>query len=142
MKHLNVALLVFLDGNGNILLSRRADADEEMWEVIGGGIEKDESPADAIVREVSEELNYDLNESHDELKALHYHEMSTENFTANVHYFSARFPGLENFSDSDEVFVRDLKLYPISEALNLTLLPMTRVVLEGLVGETVRESIA
>lgn len=40
--------------NGKILLEKRRDCD--LWGLVGGGVKKQESPLDAIVREVYEEL--------------------------------------------------------------------------------------
>ena len=45
--------MVVLDDKGRILLVRNADAD--LWLPPGGGIEPDESPKDAAVREMQEE---------------------------------------------------------------------------------------
>jgi len=45
---------VVVDGEGRFLLSR-AFADAQ-WSLVGGGVEIGEDPAEAVVREVSEEL--------------------------------------------------------------------------------------
>ena len=45
MKNLNVALILFRDEQGNVLLNHRFDhqqAVEDVWEIIGGGIEENE----------------------------------------------------------------------------------------------------
>jgi 8-oxo-dGTP pyrophosphatase MutT (NUDIX family) len=112
------------------MLNRRKDAPEEMWELIGGGIEENESPEDAIIREVSEELQYAIDKTGDELRLEDSFKLETDTFIADVHYFTAKFPGLENFSDSEETLVTDLELFPVKEGLSLTLLPMTRHILE------------
>jgi ADP-ribose pyrophosphatase YjhB (NUDIX family) len=44
---------VVLDGTGRVLLQRRRDNGE--WALPGGGIELDETAADAVVREIEEE---------------------------------------------------------------------------------------
>ena len=116
-------MLAFLDGN-RILLNRRADAAGEMWEIIGGGIEKDELPIEAICREVQEEIGYALGEK-DNLRQIKKFRFKSNKLTANVSLFAAIFPGLQAFSDSDETFVSDLKLFSFEDALNLTLLPIT-----------------
>lgn len=128
MKNRKVALLLFYDGNGNILLNHRKDnlhENEDVWEIIGGGIEKNEEPIDAIKREIREELDYKIDEEKDELKFV-------EKFD-DAHIFRANFPGFENFSSSDEVNISDLKLFPVKDALLLNLLPVARKTLETLV---------
>lgn len=129
-KFKNIVLLGFLNKDGHIMLNKRLDADEEMWELVGGGAEEGETAIDAIIREIQEELQYNINVEKDELRFIHTFTFENEKFAADVHYFTAQFPGLENFADSDEVHVEDLRLYPAHEALNLTLLPMTRTILE------------
>jgi 8-oxo-dGTP pyrophosphatase MutT (NUDIX family) len=131
MKKFNVALLGFYDDKGNVMLNKRLDASEEMWELIGGGIEEGETPLQAIIREISEELQYELDEAKDLLEYVESFQLVNDKFEANVHYFKARFPGFNGFGDSSETRVEDLKLYSVEHALsNLTLLPMTRTILE------------
>lgn len=128
-KKIEVVLLAFTD-NGKVLLNRRADADSEMWEFIGGGLENGETPYDAIKREILEEVGYTLSQEKDGLKFVG--DLSFEDYriVAKVHFFTAKFPGIEHFSDSDETFVVDLKLFSLDEALKLTLLPITREIIE------------
>lgn len=130
MKKFNVVLIGFFDQNGKVMLNRRKDAPEEMWELIGGGIEENESPEDAIVREVFEELQYTLDKDKDELRLDDSFKLETDTFSADVHYFTAKFPGKDKFADSEETLVEDLELFPVEESLSLTLLPMTRRILE------------
>lgn len=128
-KKMNVALLAFVDGQGKIMLNRRADAAAEMWEFIGGGVEAGESPLDAIKREISEEVGYML-QATDNLVFLETFQYESEKVSATVHAFKAKYPGTDTFSDSDETFVADLKLFTVGDALALPLLPMTRLILE------------
>lgn len=130
MKKFNVVLLGFFDDNNHIMLNRRLDAKEEMWELIGGGIEEGETPLNAVIREISEELQYELDQEKDALEHVESFRLANDKFDANVHYFKAKFPGFHHFSDSDETRVEDLRLYPVDRALDLTLLPMTRTILE------------
>lgn len=60
-KNIEVALLAFIS-NDKVLLNRRADADSEMWEFIGGGVENGETPQDAIQREILEEVGYPVSQ--------------------------------------------------------------------------------
>lgn len=130
MKKINVALIGFFDQDGKIMLNRRKDAPKEMWELVGGGIEEDESPEEAIVREVFEELQYIINKDRDRLRLDDSFKLETDTFSADIHYFTARFPGKDRFADSEETLVEDLELFRIEESLSLTLLPMTRRILE------------
>jgi mutator protein MutT len=50
---------VLLLNNGKMLLGRRTD--NNTWGSPGGGVEDDETPIDAIIREVKEETNLDIN---------------------------------------------------------------------------------
>ena len=131
MKNFHVALIAFHSDDGKILLNRRNDAAEEMWEMLGGGIEEGETPIDAIKREVAEELNYVLDANKDALELMNEFEMVTDRFSAKVHYFKANFPGIDKFSDSEEIFVSDLQLFTVDDALSLPLLPIARKVLEN-----------
>lgn len=125
MKNLKVALVLFRDEQGNVLLNQRFDHQQEVedvWEIIGWGIEENELPVEAIKREIKEELGYEIDDEKDELKLV-------ERF-GDVYIFTVKFPGFENFSGSDEVKVSDLKLFSVNEALKLNLLPMARKILE------------
>ena len=60
---LNVALIVLYDHNKRILLQHRTRDAERLpnyWAFVGGGIENEETPLDAIKRETIEELQYEL----------------------------------------------------------------------------------
>ena len=125
----HVSLIAFRDGD-KILLNRRADTGGTMWEFIGGGIEAGETPHEAIRREIAEEVNYTLS-TDDSLQFVDELRITYGDVQTTVYCFTAQLPGLDKFSDSDEVFVRDLALFSRDEALELELLPMTRKLLEG-----------
>ena len=129
INNICVALIAFRDGD-KILLNRRADTNGTMWEFIGGGIEAGETPREAIRREIAEEVNYTLS-TDDGLQFVDELRITYGDVQATVYCFTARLPGLDKFSDSDEVFVRDLALFSRDEALELELLPMTRMILEN-----------
>ncbi len=129
INNIRVALIAFRDGD-KILLNRRADTNGTMWEFIGGGIEAGETPREAIRREIAEEVNYTLS-TDDSLQFVDELRITYGDAQAAVYCFTAQLPGLDKFSDSDEVFVRDLALFSRDEALELELLPMTRMILEN-----------
>lgn len=124
-KQLEVAVLAFV-ADGKVLLNRRADASSEMWEFIGGGVEKYETGLEAIQREIFEEIGYRPTPSTDNLQFVDEFHFEDDRISAKVHFFTANFPGKEAFSDSDETFTADLELFSIENALTLTLLPITR----------------
>jgi len=66
-KHIGAGCL-FCDGVGSVLLVKPVYKDP--WEIPGGGVEADESPLTACVREVREELGFDLR--HADLRSIDY----------------------------------------------------------------------
>ena len=105
INNIRVALIAFRDGD-KILLNRRADTNGTMWEFIGGGIEAGETPHEAIRREIVEEVNYALS-TDDDLQFVDELRITYGDVQATVYCFTAPLPGLDKFSDSNEVFVRD-----------------------------------
>ena len=62
-KYRNCALIILYDEDKKILLQQRTDdapTRPGCWGFFGGGIEKDETPEQAVRRECFEELNYTL----------------------------------------------------------------------------------
>ena len=60
----NISAIILYDKNKKILLQHRAEDAERLpgyWAFFGGGIEKGETPEQAVRREALEELNYPLN---------------------------------------------------------------------------------
>lgn len=66
MKVVWVSALVLENEKGEILLTQRPMGKEMagLWEFPGGKIEQDESPEDALIREIKEELNITLNKKY------------------------------------------------------------------------------
>jgi len=61
-KSYNVAAALIFDKQKRILITRRPAGShlEGYWEFPGGTIEKDETPQEALVREIKEEINLDI----------------------------------------------------------------------------------
>lgn len=133
MNNWKVIALAFIDDFGKVLLNHRIDTrsvGDGFWELVGGTIEKDELPEIAMVREVYEEVGYKLDEVTDELRFVKKYEFANKDRFYEVYFFIAKFPGFDALSDSDEVKVVDLKLYSVEQALQLPLLPVTKLILE------------
>lgn len=60
---INCALIVLYSGDKVLLQKRTLDAPTlpGYWAFFGGGLEKNETPLEAVVRETQEELGYSLN---------------------------------------------------------------------------------
>ena len=129
-KNITVALLAFIDDDGKILLNRRREEATKMWELIGGGVEEGELPEEAIRREILEEIGYTISPE-DNLCCVDEFMFENERYVANVSFFTASYPGIHLFSDSDETFVEDLKLFTQDEALAQPLLPIAYDILKN-----------
>ena len=61
MQEIEVAAgVVFLDGKLILAQRKKGDALQGMWEFPGGKIEEGESPFDALIRELKEELDIEV----------------------------------------------------------------------------------
>lgn len=62
-KHLDVVCAIVSDG-GKILCTQRCRSSKsyisEHWEFPGGQVEKGESPEEALIREIKEEMDWDI----------------------------------------------------------------------------------
>ena len=60
--HINVAVGILIDANKKILLAQRPKSRSwsGWWEFPGGKLEKNESPIDALIRELKEEVGIDV----------------------------------------------------------------------------------
>jgi len=63
---IKIAAIIFENDKGELLFYMRDNKPgipfPQHWDLIGGHVEKGESPEQALIREVKEELNFDLRE--------------------------------------------------------------------------------
>lgn len=132
MKNIKVSLVAFCDANQQVMLNRRCldPLDhQDLWEMVGGGVESEEFALATIKREIGEELHYQLDEFHDHLVFVRRLRVVTDKFSALVYFFKADFPGVDKFSNSDEIDVANLRLFSLNDAMSLKLLPICRKII-------------
>ena len=68
MKHRSGAGVLLKDKSGKFLLQLRDNkktiSSQGKWSVFGGGVKRNENPLDAVIREMKEELELDMDKAH------------------------------------------------------------------------------
>jgi len=121
-----VAVIIFYDEKKRILLQNRAGISKfgEEWGFFGGGVEGDETPNEALVREIKEELDYQLKD-HSFLKEVHY---ITNEFDIKLYIFISPLKDkLNKFSQKEG---KGMKLYSLEKAKKLKMMPTDYPLLE------------
>jgi len=123
-----VAVIIFYDDKKRILLQDRTGISKhgEEWGFFGGGIENDETPEEAIVRETEEELNYRLTE-YSFLKEVHY--VNSE-FDITLYGFIA--PLKDKLKKFNQKEGKKMKLFSLEQAKKLKMVPTDYPILEAL----------
>ncbi len=113
--HKDLALVFFYKGN-KILMQDRRNISKlgEEWGFFGGRIEAGETPEEAVVREVKEELDYKLVDFTFIKKSHH----SFADWTFTVYAFTAPCPSLDSFDQKEG---QGMKLASEKEAMKLKL---------------------
>ena len=80
-----VVSIALIDNHDQILISKRPEKKHlsGYWEFPGGKVEKNETPENAIIREIKEELNVDINNKC--IAPLSFQSLIIKNF--NYYYF-------------------------------------------------------
>ena len=123
-----VAVVIFYDENKRILLQDRSGISKhgEEWGFFGGGIEKDETPEEAVVREIKEELDFQLDD-YSFLKEVHY---VTPEFNITLYAFIA--PLKDKLKKFNQKEGKGMKLYSLEQAKKLKMVLTDPLVLDAL----------
>lgn len=102
MQTLNIVAGVIYNIDGKFLISKRAahSSNAGLWEFPGGKIEQNETPENALAREIKEELNLTL------FSIKHFLSYEIKNETVNIHFtiFTCKTNSTEILlSDHDEI---------------------------------------
>lgn len=114
------AIIVFYDTNKKILLQNRKNISKrgEEWGFFGGGLEKGETPEEAVVRETQEELGYDLK---DYKYIGNYSNALEDGFIVDREVFIS--PLEDKLSKFELKEGLEMKLFPLEEARKLKMVP-------------------
>ena len=89
-KNIYVSTVALVDWQGKVLISLRPENEilPNFWEFPGGKIKTNESPDDAIIREIKEELSLDINKK--SLKPISFNTYTYDEFNAIIFFYICR----------------------------------------------------
>ena len=89
-KNIYVSVVALIDWQGKVLISSRSENQilHNFWEFPGGKLKTNESPDDAIIREIKEELSLDINKK--SLKPLSFNTYTYDEFHAIIFFYICR----------------------------------------------------
>ena len=129
MKMILVSAVALIDRDGRVLLAQRPEGKSMagLWEFPGGKVEKGETPEDALVRELHEELGIETWDSC--LAPLTFASHKYEDFHLLMPLYACRkWSGILQPKEGQTlkwVAARDLSKYPMPAA-DLPLIPILR----------------
>ena len=89
-KNIYVSAVALIDWQGKVLISSRSENQilHNFWEFPGGKLKTNESPDDAIIREIKEELSLDINKK--SLKPLSFNTYTYDEFHVIIFFYICR----------------------------------------------------
>lgn len=123
MKEKKVSIIALYDKERNILLQDRKSISKsgEDFGFFGGEIESGETPKEALVREIKEELDYDLKDSEFEYIGITQYYFKDKDLTVTLYLFATI---LEDKIDKFEVLEgAGIKKFTLNEARKSIKLP-------------------
>jgi len=89
-KNIYVSAVALIDWQGKVLISSRSENQilHNFWEFPGGKLKTNESPDDAIIREIKEELSLDINKK--SLKPISFNTYTYDEFNAIIFFYICR----------------------------------------------------
>ena len=131
MKERHVSAMVFYDKDKRILLQDRRNIKKfgEEWGFFGGGIESGETPEQALVREMKEELDYDITEEARHIKTFDF-TFPERDFRLVVHVFIM--PLADKLQKFKVLEGDGAELYTIAEARKLKMFDSDHIILDEL----------
>jgi 8-oxo-dGTP diphosphatase len=129
MKLVLVSAVALIDADGRVLLAQRPQGKSMagLWEFPGGKIEQGETPEQALMRELHEELG--INTWQTCLAPLAFASHSYDDFHLLMPLFACRkwqgIPASKEGQTLKWVFPKDLRTYPMPEA-DIPLIPILR----------------
>ena len=127
MQFRRVAVMLFTDRSGRVLMQDRRSISKagEEWGFFGGGIEPGETPEQAVVREIEEELGYTV----DGFAPLGVFRYETPLWGREIHAFTTPLPDTASL----RVLEGDgMAWFSIDEAYRLRLYGLDWVILDAL----------
>lgn len=122
MKNIEVSAAIIVFNNNKILTVERGYGEfKDKWEFPGGKLEEGETPKDAIIREIKEEMNADI----DPIADLGFIEYDYPNFHLKMHCFICKLIS-ENFSLLEH---EDKKIVALEDLDSVDFLPADILVL-------------
>jgi len=124
-----VSIIVFYDNKHRILLQERKKISKfgEKWGFFGGGMDKKETPEQALKREIKEELNYNLKKSEFKFFKKYGPRLLNVKFKSHTYFrlityfvFISKCPKLSKFKQAEG---NNMKFFSFSEAKKLKLMP-------------------
>jgi mutator protein MutT len=128
MVEREVATVAFYDEEKKVLLQDRKSISKfgEEWGFFGGSLEEGETPTEAVIREIQEELGYEL-QTFEMFK--HYQGTTPTGISFIEHVYLAPFPGFNKLTQTEG---DNMELFTIEKAKTLKILPTYQDILQDL----------